>query len=209
MARKQTDDARRVQLLEATIESISRQGFAKTTHAGIAKAAGIPVVVVREFFPTTRDLFVETLRHMALVYEASWRERVYRQTTPYARLSAMIEADFDPLMSDREGAIVWYGFWREAQWRPELRHVCEKLSRAYFEQSWTALRQLIEEGGYRDLDPVEMAHSFNAMINGLWIEILINPEGCDVALAKRTLSGFLARAFPREASAWMALSSAA
>jgi len=209
MARKDIADARRPQIIEATIDSIARQGFEKTTRAGVAKAAKLPLETVCLYFPTKKDLFVETLRHMALEYEASWRERVHRQPTPFARLNAMVEADFDPIMSDREGAIVWYGFWRESQWRPEILHICEKLSNAYFEQAWIAMRQIVEEGGYDDSDPVELAHAFNAMINGFWMEILINPKGCDVELAKRACRGFLARAFPKESAAATALSSAA
>jgi TetR/AcrR family transcriptional regulator, transcriptional repressor of bet genes len=209
MTRKDLREARRIQLLEATISSIAYNGFAKTTLNGVAKAAKLPPSLLRFYFRNKKELLVETLRHMALEYEASWRERVYRQTTPVARLDAMVDADFDPIMADRDGAIVWYGFWRESQWRPELLHICEKLSNAYYEQTWTAMRQIAEEGGHRDIDPAELAHAFNALINGLWIEILTNPKACDVELAKRACRSFLARAFPKEFGAAKALSSAA
>jgi TetR/AcrR family transcriptional regulator, transcriptional repressor of bet genes len=209
MARKEIADPRRLQILEATIMSIARRGFEKTTRATVAKELNLSLDVVSQFFPSKKILLIEALRHMALEYEASWRQRVYRHATPAARLDAMVDADFDPIMADREGAIVWYGFWREAQWRPELLHICEKLSNAYYEQAWTAMRQLVEEGGYSDVDPAEVAHAFNAMINGLWLEILINPKACDVELAKRAARSFLARAFPKEFGAAKALSSAA
>ena len=209
MARREIADPRRQQILEATIASIARRGFERTTRASVAKELNLPLDLVSGYFASKKILLVETLRHMALEYEASWRERVYRQTTPIARLNAMIEADFDPIMSDRDGAIVWYGFWWQSQWRPELLHICEKLSNAYYEQAWTAMRQIAEEGGYRDIDPAELAHAFNAMINGLWIEILTNPKACDVELAKRACRSFLARAFAKEFGAAKALSSAA
>jgi TetR/AcrR family transcriptional regulator, transcriptional repressor of bet genes len=209
MTRKDLREARRIQLLKATISSICYNGFAKTTLSGVAKAAKLPPSLLRFYFRSKKELLVETLRHMALVYEASWRETVQRATTPMGRLLAMIEADFNPMISDREGAIVWYGFWRESMWRPEFFHVCEKLSKAYFEQAWAAMRQLAEEGGYDDIDPVATAHAFNAMINGLWMEIMVNPNGCDVDLARRACRDFLARAFPKESSAATALSTAA
>jgi TetR/AcrR family transcriptional repressor of bet genes len=209
MARRDTRDARRLRLIEATISSIAYHGFAKTTRASIAKAANLPFDLVCFYFPSKKILLAETLRHMALEYEASWREKVRRATTPFGRLNAMVDADFDPMISDREGAIVWYGFWRESSWHPEFLHICERLSNVYFEQAWIAMRQIAEEGGYHDIDTAELAHAFNAMINGLWMEILINPKGCDVELAKRACRGFLARAFPKESSAAMALSSAA
>jgi TetR/AcrR family transcriptional repressor of bet genes len=209
MARKEIADPRRLQILEATIQSLARCGFDKTTLAGVAKALNLSLDLVCHYFPNKRILLVETLRHMALEYEASWRQKVYRHATPAARLDAMIDADFDLIMSDRDGAIVWYGFWCEGQWRPELLHVCEKLSNAYYEQAWTAIRQLVEEGGYCDMDPAELAHAFNAMINGLWLEILVNPKACDVDLARRAARSFLACAFPKECGRTKALSSAA
>jgi len=80
---------------------------------------------------------------------------------------------------------------------------------ASFEQAWVAMRQLAEEGGYDDIDPVATAHAFNAMIDGLWLEIMVNPNGCNADLARRACRDFLARAFPKESSAATALSAAA
>lgn len=209
MTRKVFRDARRARIIEVAILSIARRGFAKTTRSQVARDANLPLGLVRSYFPKPRDLFVESLRHMILAYESSWRERVCRQPTPYARLHAMVEADFDCLMSDRDEGIVWCAFWCEAQWRPEIMHICERLSQVYYEQVWAAMQQIIDEGGYGDLDAAELAHAFNAMLNGLWMEILVNPRGCEIELAKRACRSFLARAFPKESRAAMALSTAA
>jgi AcrR family transcriptional regulator len=109
MTRKDLREARRIQLFEATTGSIAYNGFAKTTLNGVAKAGRLSPSLLRLFFRSMKEFLVETLRHMALVYEASWRETVQRATTPMGRLLATIEADFNPMISDREGAIVWYG----------------------------------------------------------------------------------------------------
>jgi TetR/AcrR family transcriptional repressor of bet genes len=210
MGRKEIKDFRRLQLIEATVESIARHGFAKTTLADVAKAARLSQGIVNFYFRSKKALLVETLRHLAAEYETLWKERVRRAgPSPGARLMAMIEADFDPVYLSRKKVTVWYAFWGESRWRPEFLEICEKLSDAYFSQSRAAMQEILDHGGYRDLDATALARAFNAMIDGLWLDILVNPKGCDREIAIQTCRAFLARAFPGEFAAPATAASAA
>jgi TetR/AcrR family transcriptional regulator, transcriptional repressor of bet genes len=199
MGRLEIKELRRTQLIEATIEVIAKRGFAGITLAEVADAAGLSAGIVNFYFKTKEELLVETLRHMAQQYQAHWTTALARAATdPTARLAAMVEADFDPQIASRKGVTVWYAFWGEARWRPEYLRVCTALSDAFFEQTRELCQAIIEAGGYRELDADAVARGLNAMIDGLWLDLLVNPKGLDRVEAKRTCFVFLARLFPAE-----------
>jgi len=202
MGRFEIKELRRTQLIEATIDVIAKRGFAGITLAEVAEEADLSAGIVNFYFKTKEDLLVETLRHLALQYQAHWTAALGRAAgDPAARLAAMVDADFDPHIASRKGVTVWYAFWGEARWRPEYLRVCAELSDAFFDQTRELCRAIIEAGDYRDLDPDAVARGLNAMIDGLWLDLLVNPKGVDRAEAKRTCFAFLARLFPAEFAA--------
>lgn len=210
MGRFDIKEVRRVQLIEATIASIAKRGFAETTLAHVADGAKLSRGIVNFYFRSKEELLVETLRHMAQEYEAFWKTAVAKAgPTPADKLDAMIEADFHPVAASRKHVTVWYAFWGEARWRPDYLRLCSALSDSYFAQTRELCQAIIEAGGYADVEAAAVARGLNAMIDGLWLDILINPEGVDRAEAKRTCRVFLARFFPKEFCAQTGARSAA
>jgi TetR/AcrR family transcriptional repressor of bet genes len=195
--REHIKDARRIQLIEATIASIARRGFAETTLADVADAAKLSRGIVNFYFRSKDELLVETLRHLAAEYEAFWTGALEQAgPDPAAKLLAMIEADFDPVITSRKNVTVWYAFWGESRWRPEFLRICSRLSQSYYEHTREMCRQLAVAGGYDQTDPGAVARGLNAMIDGLWLDLLINPSALDRAEAKRVCRVYLAAAFP-------------
>jgi TetR/AcrR family transcriptional repressor of bet genes len=191
-------DARRVQLIEATIASIAKRGFADTTLAHVADKAGLSRGIVNFYFKSKEELLTETLRYMAGEYEAFWTAAAERAgPDPAARLLATVDADFDPAITSRKRVTVWYAFWGEARWRPEYARICSRLSDLYFVQTRDTCQAVIEAGGYRDVDAASVARALNGMIDGMWLDMLINPAGLTRAEAKRVCRRYLATVFPR------------
>jgi TetR/AcrR family transcriptional repressor of bet genes len=201
MPRKDPKLERRKEIIQATVLTIAEHGFERMTLARVAKAAKATPEEMRSYFRDKKELLAETLRALALKYEVRWRDKVHRAAAPIEKLKAMIEADFDPMVSHRSDGIVWYGFWREAQWRPECRQICERLSNAYFEQGRAIIQQIADQGRHHNMDVPSLTRAFNAMIDGLWLDHLANPEACTPEVANRTCHAFLAAAFPLEYAA--------
>lgn len=197
-ARAHIKDVRRVQLIEATIASIAKRGFADTTLAHVADKAGLSRGIVNFYFNSKEDLLVETLRFMANEYEAFWMAAAERAgPNPAARLLAIVEADFDPAITSRKRMTVWHAFWGEARWRPEYARICGRLSDLYFAQARAACQEVIDAGRYPDVDAGAVARALNAMIDGMWLDMLVNPTGLTRQEAKRVCRRYLAAAFPR------------
>ena len=202
--------SRRIELIEATIDSLAKHGFAEITLGQVAKAARLSQGIVNFYFRSKDALLVETLKYMAEEYERFWIAAVHRAGPNAAdKLAAMIAADFDPVMASRKKVTVWYAFWGEARWRPEYLKICQTLSESYFAETASLCRELAETGSYADVDPDRIARGLNAMIDGLWLDILTSPTAIDRREAKRTCLAFLASVFPREFSGHVAAARAA
>jgi TetR/AcrR family transcriptional repressor of bet genes len=210
MRRLDIKESRRAQLIEATIDSLSKRGFAEFTLADVAKAARLSQGIVNFYFRSKEALLVETLKFMAAEYEEFWTAAVRRAGPwPADKLAAMIAADFDPVMASRKKVTVWYAFWGEARWRPEYLKICQNLSQSYFDETRALCREIVDTGGYTEVDPDVIARGLNAMIDGLWLDILTSPTAIDRKEAKRTCLALLAAVFPRELAGHLAAARAA
>jgi TetR/AcrR family transcriptional repressor of bet genes len=199
MARKGIKDLRRAQLIEATIDSIARYGFARTTLADVARRAKVSQGIVSFYFASKQALLVATLRHMVGEYEAFSNAAVRRAgPSPAARLDAMVAADFDPAVASRKQVTVWYAFWGETRWRKDFLDLCARWAASYQERTRATVQEVIDAGGYEDLDAAALARGLNAMIDGLWLNILLDPKSCDRKEALRACRAYLSQLFPRE-----------
>ena len=199
MARDALKEARKVQLMEATIDCIAARGFADLTLADIAKAAGLSVGIVNFYFRSKDVLLIETLRHLVADYVQQTNENIRNAgTTAAAQIEAMIESDFHRTIANRKRVTVWYAFWGETRWRPEFLKICQQLSASFHEETRAAFTRLIAEGGYSNIDADLVARGFDAMIDGLWLDMLINPKAVERDAAKLVVRTFLAGIFPNE-----------
>ncbi|MCH8038118.1 MAG: TetR family transcriptional regulator C-terminal domain-containing protein [Proteobacteria bacterium] len=190
---------RREQLIEATISIIARRGFARTTLALVAREVGLSQGIVSFYFKSKDGLLFETLSHLAAEYEATWK-RAVRQVgpDPVAALDAVIEVDLGLEICVRKKVAVWVAFWAEAPGRPKYRKLCMELSADYFAQTRDMCRQIAERGGYADIDPDNVARGLNAMVDGYWVSLMMDPRKFDRARAKQACRQLLAGAFPAE-----------
>jgi TetR/AcrR family transcriptional repressor of bet genes len=199
MARDALKEARKVQLMEATIDCIAARGFADLTLADVAKAAGLSVGIVNFYFRSKDVLLVETLRHLVADYVQQTNENIRSAgVTAAAQIDAMIESDFHRTIANRKRVTVWYAFWGETRWRPEFLKICQQLSDSFHDETRAAFGRLIAEGGYSDIDPDLVARGFDAMIDGLWLDMLINPKAVERDAAKQVVRTYLAGIFPNE-----------
>ncbi|HWA43497.1 MAG TPA: transcriptional regulator BetI [Hypericibacter adhaerens] len=202
MGRAEIKEIRRTQLIEATIDMIARHGFAALTLADIAKAAHLSSGIVNFYFRSKEELLIATFRHLAAGYERSIEQALARAgDDPAEQLAAVIEADSDPRVAGRKHVTVWYAFWGEARWRPEYLEVCAEISDRFYRQTRALCAAIAERGGYRDLDLDAIARGFNAMSDGLWLELLTSPKSFTREDSKRISYAFFASVFPKEFAA--------
>jgi len=73
--RTMSREARRGQIIEATIRTLAARGFARTTLTEVARTAGLSPGLVLFHFETKEKLLAETLGFLAEEYWQNWQAR--------------------------------------------------------------------------------------------------------------------------------------
>jgi TetR/AcrR family transcriptional repressor of bet genes len=195
--RKVTKEMRREQLIRATIKCVAKRGFAETTMADVTREAGLSLGIVNLHFQSKDKLFVETLRFLSEEYEISCQAAMARAGPSAAeRLRALVDLDFSPRVADRRKIAVWFAFWGEAKSRPTYMQLCAEKDRRYEETVARLCQEIIDAGGYEHVRALDTANGLSAMVNGLWLDLLMTPEDMDRDKAKNICLGYLAQTFP-------------
>jgi len=191
-------ERRRQQLIDSTMASIAKRGFAETTMGDVAKGAKLSHGIVNFHFKSKDQLLVETLRHLTDEYRAEWTRAVEKAGPEAAdKLLALYLADFDLAICTRKKLAVWHAFYGEAKSRPTYREICGASDQERIDVGIELIRKIIAEGGYGHLVPEVTARGFDALTEGLWQGLLLSADRFDREGARRTVRAFLACVFPK------------
>jgi AcrR family transcriptional regulator len=195
--RKLSREARRVQLIESTIETLAARGYARTTLTDVANHAGLSHGLVNFHFQTKEKLLAETLEYLAEEYRQNWTRALAKAPDdPACRLDALLRADFSPPVCDPARLSAWCSFWGEAQSRPLYQERCGSNDERYIEMLEGICADLIRTGGYAG-HPARTARVLRVLVEGVWLDLITmsNPYGRDEA--QRTVYAAAASFFPR------------
>ncbi len=171
--RKASKETRRLQLIEATINSLARRGYADTTMADVADGAGLSRGIVNFHFESKEKLLVATLQHMADEYAGHWRAALEKAgDDPADRLAALVAADFDKTVCNRRKLPAWCAFWGEARSRPTYQALCGVRDEAYQNVLAELCGALIADGGYPH-HARQTALALDALLEGLWLRLMM------------------------------------
>lgn len=183
--RKLSREERRQQLVEATISTLARHGYARTTMGEVARVAGLSHGLVNFHFETKEKLLSATLRYLSDEYRENWQSAVEAAPPGAAdRIAAMLNADFNPKICTPDRLSAWCSFWGEAQSRPMYQDHCSSNDLAYTSTLESLCRRMNDEHGYA-WDPVRVARVLRVTTEGVWLDLMTmsEPYGRDEALA--------------------------
>lgn len=170
--RKLSRDARRVQLMDATIEVLALRGYARTTLTEVANQAGLSHGLVNFHFQTKEKLLTETLLYLAEEYRQNWLTALQAAgPSPAERLEALIRADFNPDICTPAKLSAWCSFWGEAQSRPMYQECCGSNDQIYNRQMEAICAELMLEAGQSG-NPARAARVLRVTSEGVWMDLM-------------------------------------
>jgi TetR/AcrR family transcriptional repressor of bet genes len=188
---------RRRQLIDATIESIAKHGIAGTTMTTVTRAAGLSIGLANFHFSTKQNLFEETLRFLAEEHHNHWKKSYEKASlAPKDKLLAIVAAHFHPNICNRKKIAVWYGFFGEANARASYRKLADDIDAERRDLTVELCKQIIKEGGYVNVDPVNIALTLEGLYDGLWLNILMYPGEFSRFDMMMRIEDYLALVFP-------------
>jgi len=196
--RTASKETRRLQLIQATIRSIAKNGLSDTTIATVSSEAHLSQGIVNLHFQSKERLLIETLQFVADEYRDAWEAALESAGSSAAsRLQALLAVDYDKAIFDQEKIAVWFAFWSETKSRPTYRKLCAERDRGYDKVLLELVRSIIEEGQYDSLDPETTANGLSAMTEGLWLDLMLNPRSMNRNKALKISQSYLSCLFPK------------
>jgi betaine-aldehyde dehydrogenase len=196
-----TEDSRRDQLVEVTIDSLAEVGFVGTTLAQIASRAGVTPGLVAHYFGDKDGLLEAAFRSLARRVGDQVRARLRQVSTPRGRIQAVIDANLAPEEFDQRTGSAWLAFWGQVLHLPQLKRVQSVYQRRTLSNLRGSLRKLVPPD-----DAQSLAAMIAAMIDGVWLRAALSgwreadSEGSR-ALLTAFVDGRLSQSAPARAAA--------
>lgn len=201
LPRKAPRDARRQQLIESTIITIGRCGYAKTTLTEVATTAGLSHGLINFHFKTKEQLLVDTLLFIAQEYRENWVRAIEdAPPSPAARLDAMVRADFNDVVFTPDRLAAWCAFWGEAQSRPIYQEMCGANDLEYSRILEETCKALVDEGNY-GVDAIDASRVIRILLEGIWLDQITGNHRYSSDVAMRTAFTAIAALFPKHFTA--------
>ncbi|MCR8923162.1 TetR family transcriptional regulator C-terminal domain-containing protein [Dasania sp. GY-MA-18] len=190
---------RRIQLIKATISCIANKGLSNITMADITTEAGLSLGIVNLHFQSKNNLLVETLRFVVDEYNEGQAKILKKRSTKTTQeiLEDHLAFDFSAKVCQKDKLAVWFGFWGEAKSRPTYQKICAESDSATESSISTLFQEIIEEGNYQGPDADTVTKGYTAIVEGLWLDLLITPAAFNRKNAKRVARAYLAAMFPQ------------
>ena len=195
--RKASKEVRQLQLIEATIDSLAKRGYAETTMADVADGAGLSRGIVNFHFESKEKLLIATLQYMYDEYSAHWRAALQKAgDDPARQLQLLVWADFDRSICNKRKLAAWLAFWGEAKSRPTYQALSSSRDN-YYQQVFIDLCATLKQSGGYAYEPQVMALALSAMLEGLWLRLMMGTEDTTRETALQAANVFLTAACPK------------
>jgi len=176
---RESADARRADLIEATAACLAELGLAGTNVRAICARAGVSPGLLRHYFGGIDDLVAATYEATSDRMDAIFAAAVERAgPDPRARLNAYLTASFRPPVTDPELLGAWTAFWALARSDARMATIHAESYAGYRAR----LAELLAACGTRDAGRI--AIMLTAMVDGLWLELSLDAGsfGADAAV---------------------------
>jgi betaine-aldehyde dehydrogenase len=186
-SRDEAEEARRVQLVEVTIDSLAEVGYVGTTLAEIARRAGVSAGLVAHYFGEKDGLLEAAFRTLARTLAARLRARLAQARTPRGRVQAVIDTNLAPEEFDKRTGTAWLAFWGQVLHVKGLKRVQTAYQRRMLSNLRNDLRQIIP-----GIDVRSLASMIAAMIDGVWLRAALSEwQEADSEGARALLTAFV------------------
>jgi len=195
--RTASPEARRQQLIEATITSISKHGISGTTLARVTQEAGLSIGLVSFHFKSKEALLKATLQQLAEEHRRLWIGESSRQDIDAAaKLRAIVEAQFHPKVCNRRKLAVWFAFFGETGHRQAYRAVSQAVDEERQFVTADLCAAIAAEGGHTGIRPRDVSLTLESLFDGSWLNILMYPDRFTPAKAHEQVVSYLRLCFP-------------
>ncbi len=181
------------QIIQAAMQVFSKNGITKSKMIDIAKAAGIGKGTIYEYFRSKEEIFSAAFHAMFADMDMMLNEGLQSTDDPTDKLELIIGITLDYHKEDAgEFAGIMMDFWAEGI-RTKNEQLINTIS---LKQIYEQFRALISEividgmnkGIFKQVDPIAFAAITIAALDGLFLQIIMDPEVIKINKIKNTFT---------------------
>ena len=184
-----TEEDRRRQLIEVTLDSLAELGYLGTTLAQIAGRAGVTPGLVAHYFGDKDSLLADAFRTLVRRVSKQVRVRLASAGTPRDRIHALIDGHLAPEEFDQRSGRAWLAFWSQVPQVESLKRVQTVYQRRLLSNLRSSVKELVPAQDVHGLATI-----IAAMIDGVWLRAALSDwREVDSSSARALVSAFVDR----------------
>jgi Transcriptional regulator len=187
-----------LKLISSAIKNISKKGINETTMHDVSHGAGLSQGIVNFHFKSKELLLIETLKFISNEYLESFQKSLSKSgSDPKKKIISIINNDFSNKICSRDKISVWFTFFSELKFKPAYHQICKKRDLYYQKITQDILRELIKNERI-NISEKKLSRGFQALVMGLWLDQLEDPETFSKKEAKDICFSYIKRTFPKQ-----------
>lgn len=170
---REKPDKRKLELVLATLELISKQGVRAATVRAIAQEAHVTQGLIRHHFSSKEELISAAYDYYIQQTNMAICEEVDLEVgSAKERLAKFVTAALTPPLVNPQAITLWAGFFQYIQKNANMRSKHEKTYLHFRDKIELLIAEAIEENGghVKIVQLRKLAIACNAIIDGLWLE---------------------------------------
>ena len=184
-------------MLDATIDSIGKHGFADTTTATISEIADVSTATIHHHFSGKDDLLCQSLLYLLRKIKSKFSSRVKALSTPKAKLEAAIVSVLDTEQNSDSASTIWLSFWVHAEYYPDMKRLRDVYSRRLYSNLFFYINQIIGDSAQAHRITINLI----AMMHGAWISMTLRENNLDAGNIQLIVQEYLEQQLSAEGRA--------
>ena len=187
-----------LKLISSTIKNLSKKGINELTMQDISQGAGLSQGIVNFHFKSKELLLIETLKFISNEYLHAFQRNISKVgNDPRKKIIGIIENDFSKKICTREKITVWFTFFSEIKFKPAYHQICKERDLYYQSVTENIFADLIKKEKIK-LSQKNISRAFQALIMGLWLDQLEDPDTFNRIQSKKICFEFIKSNFPKQ-----------
>ena len=170
---------RKNQIVRATVDCITKHGYHNFSMQDVARTAGVSKGIIHYYFLNKDDLMMSVLEKVAQDIERVLHADMDSIPDPRKKLEIFIDICLDVVRSTREYYQVNMDFWTQINQNEEVRRVIANHYSKFRETCSSVIRDGIEQGIFRPVDPKAYSSFVVAVIDGISLQWLFDESVFD------------------------------
>lgn len=187
---RESADVRRQALIDATALCLAELGAAGTSVRAICSRAGVSSGLLTHYFEGVDALILATYRDVCARVACAQEQAVAQAgQAPRQQLHAYVLANFQPPILDADLLATWIAFWSLVRSNPAMSDAHAELygaGRIRMEALLQAAAMEVSSAQIR-----LAAIGLTALVDGLWLELCLDPSNFSADEADKILTGWL------------------